>query len=90
MWSDIYPVSSEVFVDDGMYLEATGGERAQIAVRLWDHGDELFLDHWAICNMKLILEETWGVGGLLLLGPHVNLLGNSISLHSPKIVGAQN
>ena len=83
------PFHADVFVGDGMFLEANIGHRQEKSVLVWGLGAELFYGTDAISKKKLATEGQCA-NELILLGYHVNLLGDTISLPGPKILGASN
>ena len=89
IWDGLQSFISEIFVDDGMFLEARLGTRQQQSVEKWEWAATKLLGPTAISAKKLELEGNWD-GDLLLLGFHVNLKSDSIALPDPKLVGAYN
>ena len=88
-WNGRERLSAELYVDDGMFLEVRMGDRPQISVGNWELGVRLFLGQTGISKKKLDIEGQWATE-LVLLGFHVNLHTNLISLPNPKITGAYN
>ena len=78
---------SLIFVDDGMFLEPKVGTRPEQSVACFEHGARMLLGETAISKKKLELEGTW-TQELLLLGYHVDLSSDSITLPEPKLVAA--
>ena len=89
LWNGTHNIRSEIFVDDGMFIEACIGNRAQQSVEKWEWCATLIMGPTAISTKKLELEGTWE-NELVLLGYHVNLQSDVISLPDPKVVGAYN
>ena len=89
LWGDSKPLHAEVFVDDGMFLEAQVGQRMEIATQVWGTGSDLILGDGSISKKKLGTEGTWEKK-LVLLGYLVDLEEDTISLPDPKILGAVN
>ena len=87
--NDIRPLSAEAFLGDGAFSEVTIGDRSKISVRVWGKGTELFLDHGAIDTEKLHIDGAREQEALLL-GFRANVMGDSISLPDPKIIGSRN
>ena len=86
-WGGSECLSAEVFVDDGMFIEACLGDRPQICVEVWELGVRLFLGITGISEKKLRIEGSWGTEALFL-GCHINFAGDRISLPNPKVTGA--
>ena len=80
-------LQAEVFVDDGMFLEPNLGQRMDFPTHAWGYGADLILGMRAIIKEKLATEGTWGKQ-LILLGYHVDIEEDTISLHDPQIIGA--
>ena len=59
-WNGSECLSAEVFVDDGMFIEACLGGRPQICVEVWELGVGLFLGVAGISEKKLKIEGSWG------------------------------
>ena len=88
-WNGADTFSAEVFADDGMFLEAWVGNRADTSVSVWGEGADLFFGNGPISKKKLRAEGMWSQN-LLLSGYQIDLQLNVISLPPPKILGACN
>ena len=89
LWGGTHNFRSEIFAGDGMFIEACIGNRAQQNVEKWEWRATQIMGLTAISTEKLELEGTWG-NELVLLGYHVDLQKDVISLPGPKVVGAHN
>ena len=89
LWGDSTPLRADVFVDDGMFLEAKIGQRTELPTNVWGTGSDLVLGAGSISKKKLLPGGTWGKK-LVLLGYMVDLEEDTISLPDPKILGAAN
>ena len=78
---------SLIFVDGGMFLEPNIGTRPAQSVACFEHGARLLLGDSAISEKKLKLEGEW-TQELLLLGYHVNLAMDTITMPGPKLIAA--
>ena len=88
-WNDSVHFAADVFVDGGMFLEASIGHRQRKSVGIWGSGAVLFYGTGAISERRLSVEGSWAKE-LILLGFNVHLEGDFISLPEPKILGAIN
>ena len=52
-WNGALAFSADVFVDDGMFLEASIGNRQNQTVQVWGRGAELFFGQQAVSEKKL-------------------------------------
>ena len=89
LWDGAHPFRCEIFVEDGMFIEASIGDRAEQNVKNWEWAARQLLGDTAVSKKKLDLEGHWGQE-LILFGFHVNLIRDEIALPYPKIVGAWN
>ena len=80
-------MEADVFVDDGMFIAVEIGNRPSVSGPAWGFGANLFFGIGSISHMKLAAEGARGAR-LLLLGYHVNLEEDPISLPGPEIIGA--
>ena len=85
-WNEEAPPHADVFAGDGMFIELTIGDRPQIAVETWGRGARLFRGLTCISERKLKDGGPWEDEALL--GSHVNLKHDAISLPNPEITGA--
>ena len=88
-WNGTDSFSAEVFVDDGMFLEAWVGNHSDTSVSVWGDVDGLFFGEKSISEKKMRDEGMWS-RALLLVGFRIDLHLNTISLPPPKILGACN
>ena len=89
IWDGPNSFISEIFVDDGMFLEARLCTRPKQCVEKWERAATQLLGETAISKKKLAIEGEWN-SELLLLGFHVNLGTGEIAHPEPKLVGARN
>ena len=89
LWDASTPLCAEVFVDDGMFLEAKIGQRMELSTNVWGNGSDLILGDGSISKKKLSSEWTWETK-LVLLGYMADLEEDTISLPDSKILGAVN
>ena len=89
LWNDCALFLAHVFVDDGMFLEASVGHRQHQTVEVWGRAAVLFYGEGAVSEKKLLAEGTWEER-LILLGFEVDLRGDLIRLPEPKVLGAIN
>ena len=89
LWEGILSFWCEIFVGDGMFLEARIGTRAAQSVAKWEWAATQLLGSTAVSAGKLAMG---GIRGkeLAMLGSHVNLESDEISLPGPELVGAYN
>ena len=60
LWNASTPLCAEVFVDEGMFLEAKIRQRIELSTNVWGNGSDLILGDWSISKKKLSHEGTWG------------------------------
>ena len=69
-----------------MFIEPKLGNRPQISVEIWGLGVMLLLGLTGISERKRRIERQWAPE-LVLLGFHIDLVRDSISMPNPKIAG---
>ena len=81
------PFSSQLFVDDAIFIEPTLGERYKLVVECWEHVCVRLLGPGAVNADKIQLEGQWG-STHILSGYEVNVDEMTIKLPKPKRMDA--